>query len=414
MINRRKFSFARHITYLTLFLCVLLGGSVRVGIATLGNYATSLLILIIIANIQKCIKLIDQNIKLYVLFAFCFFISLLLNGEINVFDNFTYFGGRILPSIVVFIAVSFYVRSYSELRIICFLLLCIIFINACVSMLQYNENLIGQGVGYFFWQFSYDEVIYDRPETLGIIPIVGIFGHAVNNGLMTPVLFTIPIFLLHKTIFSRLVICLLFIPSIYTIYVVQQRTGFLLIVISFILVLIKMYGKRVLYFLPLIGYGIYYYILNNDIALGRYTDYSSTIREKMYFASIDWITHHIELGGPVNFGNYLNMAVGTRDPHNFFISAFVYGGIVSALIIVLLFLKLNLMSITEIYKSLTDKSVSSNYVFCFSIGLFCALINGLTHNNSIVYGYVSTWFIYALFIRSVELSKNETGNSTKQ
>jgi hypothetical protein len=382
---------------------LLLGsGYIRIVGFTPKNYATLFLFLLLFVNIKKSILPIDKNVVLYIAFAIYFFITLLITGEINSFDSNTYFGGQILPSIVIFISVCKYIKSYKELKIICYFLLIMSVFNSIISIFQFYGNPIAQQIGMFFGtsnNFTYDDVDYNITG-LGTRTVIGIFGGIVTNGFMISSLFALASVLYTENRLSKMVAVVVMILPVLAMYYTQQRSAFVLIICCLCVMIFKTFGLKKMIFSLILLIPFLFFISMPDIDYGRFDDFQDDTRNMLYSKSMDWIKDNCLIGGPVAAERHIQGAA-----HNIFLSAFSFGGIISFIILSVIYFRTIFSAIKNIFKSFKKHSILSNYICALSLCIICVFANGLTHNISIVYGYLPIWFLYAVFVRSIQLDK---------
>lgn len=112
-------------------------------------------------------------------------------------------------------------------------------------------------------------------------------------------------------------------------------------------------------------------------------------RENIYSQTIDYIMDHPFIGGThrlrAQYGIY---------PHNLFLLAFVYGGIIGGVTILLILF----WQIKPLWRVLRRKIADTNPV-CFFAGLayVAYTLNSLVHNRSIVTGDEVIWMLWGLF-----------------
>ena len=81
-------------------------------------------------------------------------------------------------------------------------------------------------------------------------------------------------------------------------------------------------------------------------------------------------------------------------PHNFFFSAFIYGGMFGGITLIYLFFKMCKDTILIVLK----KSKTENYAVIFSVSLFLFLIQGLFHSGTLVDGEALIFVLLAVAI----------------
>jgi hypothetical protein len=265
--------------------------------------------------------------------------------------------------------------------------------------------MIAQLIGTFInSEWVYDNVDYNRLEFYKV-PVIGISGGIVQNGLMISSLFAIPLVLLSvkSNLLYRWLSIVIMILSVLAMYYTQQRMAFLLVICCLCVMVLKTFGLKKMIFSLILLMPFMFFISTPEIDYGRLNDFEHESRSLLYSKSLDWIINNVLFGGPVALGNYLEQYTGNRDPHNYFISAFAFGGIVNFIILSVIFFRIVFSAIRNVIKSLKKHTLQSDYVCTFSLVIICAFSNGLTHNTSIIYYGSQMFLFYALFVRSLQL-----------
>jgi len=136
------------------------------------------------------------------------------------------------------------------------------------------------------------------------------------------------------------------------------------------------------------------YSQNDFLRLAKESRFANTglddpYRIYIYGQSIDYIMDHPFIGGL----HRLN-AMYDIYPHNLLLNAFIYGGIVGGVAILLILF----WQIKPLWRVLRNKIADTNTV-CFFAGLayLANTLNSLTHNISIVSGDEMIWMLWAAF-----------------
>jgi hypothetical protein len=247
--------------------------------------------------------------------------------------------------------------------------------------------------------FTYDDVNYST-LALGTITVIGCFNNIPANGFMIASLFALSLVLYTESKLSKIAAVVVMILSVLAMYYTQQRTSFLLVICCLCVMIFKTFGLKRMIFSLILLIPFLFFISMPDIDYGRFNSYEDEARSMLYSKSLDWIMDNCFVGGPVAAERYIQGAA-----HNIFLSAFFFGGIISVIILSMIYFRTIFSAIKNISKSFKKHSLLSNYICALSLCIICAFANGLTHNTSIVYGYVPIWFLYAVFVRSIQLDK---------
>ena len=180
----------------------------------------------------------------------------------------------------------------------------------------------------------------------------------------------------------------------------QQRTAFAIGLLSLAYILFINASKSkfrmiiipsVLIIIISVAIKLYSFIMNGEFRFSE-LGLDSTGRDEIYKYCIDYIKNN-PLGGINDFVETTQMY-----PHNIVFNAFIFAGWVGGLF--LLFIVF--LQILEIFKTLRKKSADITEII-ISLAMFTLIVNGLTHNQSIVNGEVMTWSIWGAYYYSKKL-----------
>ena len=225
--------------FITFVVAVLTCGSVNIGPFSLRVYMTVLMILFLFfkGNKKKQIGVKKNYITLYLICIFSLFLSLLANGGLQEFGFLNRCMAFYLICIVSYFAVDYFVKDQSDLLKITYIFSLIIIADSITSILQFQNNPIGWGIGMLFSDAEgieeYATFMDNHDSFMGVSKLTGIFGHPVNNGFMLSVL--TPALMAgvseNSNFWKKLYFLFVILLSIITSLLIQQRASFFLLVL---------------------------------------------------------------------------------------------------------------------------------------------------------------------------------------
>lgn len=398
--------------YVGFVISTLIFGSVFIGPMSIRVYMTVLMILFLLLKFSYVLKQLPKiYILLYVIFILFVGVSTAFNGDMTLGEYIKIVLSTFLVSIVAYYATGYFINTSRKLYIIYWVLISVLLFTSIVTIMQYTGIPIGWVVGEFFAQADPDiidkiENVGDLQENLlGVSFARGVFNHPVKNAMFIASISILPLGgiindrnnLLMRTLYTAV-----YIVATVACFMTQQRSAFyILVAISLVIVFCATRKKMLLLFvcgmifwaeLPI----IYEYISSD--AVGRLSVLNltdDTGREVLWYNARNFIYENILFGGPVKF---MQMNNGLPS-HNFFYSAFIYGGLFGGFIVVYLFIKI----IAYIVSKMKSNLCKSNYTGILSASLFVFLIQGFFHNGSLVEGEVIILLLLSLILVSEKL-----------
>lgn len=353
-----------------------------------------------------------KPLVIYTAFLLITFITKLLSGLFSGEDEVSPFATALLAYFllcyVAFISIDKIVYNESSVKKV-FILLCgICFLNDIVTYLQYSSNELGIGLGMIFStsEGDYLKNVAENLNRLDEIKIAmpGIFGHGAVNGYMTSTLGILSLYFLvgNGKRFWKLG-ALLYIISLVGAFCCQERSGFGLLLLFSMLTFWKFSSRLFKLSIPVIiviGYIAYYDNFVNLITfqeIGRYTELTKFDdgRIALLNNAFEFISNHFLLGGDVLYSKLYGLT-----PHNVFLHAIIYSGILGGLVV----LYLTIYMLYDAYKTISN-SKSGTLAYFFACALIIYLLNGIFHSSSLVTGAVIIWIIYACMLRSNQIIK---------
>lgn len=339
---------------------------------------------------------LDKFFLLYLFFVFCYGISSLISGFFLEFIL-RFFGDYFVAYVALW-SVKVLVVKYKAIDLLLYSFLLICAFDGLVSLCQFLGFSFLDSFLNSFHLISYQPYLDNYQGTGAAMltkPTPGIFSHPALNahilvsGTVLSTCFSkrigsIPSIIL--TVF--MVVCL---------FSAQQRTAFAIgvfsiLVIVFILIRRTKYWYILLPFLGCIitflGFEFYDFVANGNFRFSE-LGIDSTGRDSIYKECIVFIKNN-PLGGINKFVEQVQMY-----PHNMVFNALIYGGWMGGS--VLLFVVI--LQLIEIIKSLKRERTDITEII-FALAVFSQIINGLTHNQSIINGEIITWTIWGAYYYS--------------
>lgn len=396
-----------------LFASLLLG-SFHVGGVSIRVLSTIVMIgyLLIYRKKTNLFKIKYRPLVIYTVFLLITFITKLLSGASSGEDEIGPFATALLAYFllcyVAFISVDKLINNESSVKKVLILLCGICFLNDIVTYLQYSGNELGIGLGMMF-STSEGDYLKNLAENLNRLDEIrtampGIFGHGAVNGYMTSTLgiLSLYFFVGNGKKFWELG-ALLYIISLIGAFCCQERSGFGLLLLFSIFTFWKFSPRLFKFSIPImvvIG-GMAYYDNIVDLItsqeIGRYTELTKfdDTRKVLLNNAFEFISNHLLLGGDVLYRKLYGLT-----PHNVFLHAIIYSGLLGAVVV----LYLTIYMLCDAYKTISySKSGSLSYFFACALTIY--LLNGIFHSSSLVTGDVIIWIIYACILRSNQIIK---------
>lgn len=398
--------------YIGFVISTLIFGSVFIGPMSIRVYMTVLMILFLLLKFSYVLKQLPKTyILLYVMFMLFVGVATAFNGDMTLGEYLKVVLSTFLVSIVAYYATGYFINNSRKLYIIYWALILVLLFTSVITILQYIGIPIGWIVGEFFAQADQDvidkiENVSDLQENLlGVSFARGVFNHPVKNAMFIASISVLPLGGLinaNNNVLIRTLYTAIYIIATVACFMTQQRSAFyILVAVSVAIVFCATRRKMLLLLvcgmifwaeLPI----IYDYISSD--AVGRLSVLNltdGTGRNVLWYNARNFIYENILFGGPVKF---MQMNNGL-PPHNFFYSAFIYGGLFGGIIIICLFIKIIVYLVSKMKSNLCK----SNYTGILSASLFVFLVQGFFHNGSLVEGEVIILLLLSLILVSEKL-----------
>lgn len=332
----------------------------------------------------------DEYIKYYLAFIAVFGISSMLTGYTNEF--LIKFLSFYLVCYTAYWSTKILNESVGSTFILLFTLTAIGFADAGVTILQAMGNPLATTItdilGVTSNNYNYIKALEHSTDEILITSMPGLVSNPINNGylLMSSAVSSTFLFRYSKKYFA--LCCMLFI--LLGSFMCQQRSSFYsaLLCCLLMIVLLLQNSKSTLQpiFLILgvciIGYGLSYLY---DYLMTSPTRYALGIKDngrlRLYNETIAYLKYNWLLGG-----YYESHAV----PHNMLIQAFLSGGIVGLIPLIILTVKQMLV----FFRNITEFFDSDFISAVCSVTFFAIFLSSMFHTVSIVSGEVLIWLVW--------------------
>lgn len=341
-------------------------------------------------------------IYIFITYILLLIFAQLLNGDFETLGLKWIFANHFV-SIVVLLATFNFTRENTQRRmdIIITTIMVLLIVDSSVTIAQYNNNPLGWAVNIFLTQGRNEEVVNYMSSSLiledtasGFAKTPGLFNDVVDNAIFLGSFGVLPFYFIQKKnkavkIFAICILILIFIAC----YMCQERAAMLTLLASIIFLGYKnMHNKALGVFLAFILFLVLFTNIDfSKFEFGRFQEvgmFSNDAREGIWDKTIPYFSDNWFLGGVDKF----RKIAGGSLPHNFFLNAFVFGGFLGGIVIIILLF----MILFRIYKDILLKETTC----ILSTALLSILIQSLVHNMSLITGDVFSFLLLGLMIVS--------------
>lgn len=392
--------------YIFFIISIILFGSVFIGPLSIRVYATVVMMAYLIINYRRSKqKLPNSFIYFYLAFIILMGIAMGANGEFNEFGYVKTVLSYHLVSIVAYYATGYFNTTRKRINITISVLGIIMLATSIVTILQYFNHPAGWVIGNMFGKLdiSHEERIENIEDILlGSSLAYGIMQHSFTNAMNISVLGVLSfcnIIRPQKLVFKilNIAICMIGLTAC---FMTQQRSAFYMMVVAYIICMFGCFRKQfvlaAIILVPIMYYCVDLNSLFNEDNIGRLALENTKLdntREKLWSNASDFISDNILWGGPVAYES-LNDGLAS---HNFFFNAFIYGGLLGGVVVIILFFKILAMLIIKFINMLRFRNLRQPRFFCV-VALIIYLIQGLFHNESLVTGSAVLMLLLALVL----------------
>ena len=386
-------------------------GSINIGPISIRNLCIIGLVAFLTMNFRAVS--LDLCGKFYTIYLAALLLCSIVSGQIFDIAFYKNFLTNHISSLILALAIPLIIKSINDIKIIIGFITSLQLLNCLVSILQFYNIPIGWHLGLAINPGAISNLndaeyyLADADKLLSRSIVFGITSFVVANGYyLTTFLPIASNNLLRNDVNPKekiISLIMLFISGI-TIFMVQQRMAFFLLICYFILVLFILICKSLLYkliFAIILIVIVGLYSGSFDYDLGRLTieglhsdSRMSQITNFLAFMNSDGFIWGADLNDKA-----LLYSLG----HNTLMDALRRGGFISFLLYLPLF-------IIVVYKcsciSINAFKLNAQYSFTLSIACLLFITYSFTHSTGLQSGAVLFWFIYALMISAWEYEKD--------
>lgn len=393
--------------YLFIISTIILG-SISIGPFSLRVYMTIIIILLLI--MKRTRFSMNRNNKymcVYILYLFFYGVSLINNGEFETHNYIKQIMAYHLVCITIFYSCQFFITTSNVLKITNTCIIGVLFLTSVVTILQYIGNPLGWSIALFFNNNGIPDVINEYSASnnylgnnLGKSITVGLFPYVFTNAMFISSTGVVPLFgyfYKKNSLIIRILYLLITLLAVIACFMTQQRAAFGLLLFGIIMSFIRFGSKKIVIFLlfslfiiSICGINLTTVVAEDNIGrIGTMLDFKGDIsRNMLRKEAIQFIKNNLLWGGPESF-----KFIAGNSAHNFFLNAFIYGGLFGGISVVVMFIMMLQRVLLVIYKA-----KSLNLSFFYSIGLLAFFLCGFFHNASIVIGSSQIFILFSLML----------------
>lgn len=384
---------------------MLLFGGIFIGTFSIRVYVTlaSLLILLFwgrkfsgFGNLPE--KRWNNYLTLYVIFIVLMGMSLIINGEFWEYEFIKKVLAYYLVCFVMYYMTSYYITDIKKITTLFRFIGLLVIFNGILTIGQYMNNAIAWGLADIFGDKMALLERVDRAgeDVLSLSIFPGIFGGPVANGYYSSVLFPLVLSLtrIEKNRLWRFLSWIATAVAVITIYLSQQRTGFVLMILAFSIFYYSSLKRKpfILLFSLLFIVCLTVNVNWSSLDVGRLNSQDSTGREELYAYAGQFIRENWLFGGPIKYSS-----VTSSSAHNILLDSIIFAGIFGAIALLILYFK----TLKESLRKLVYSLKFNNPLVCgVTVSLISAMLNGLTHNMSYLTGEVTIFMLLSLMVSS--------------
>lgn len=348
----------------------------------------------------------DKYFAIFFVYVFFWGVGAISTGYGSQFVN--KFFGTTLSAFAAYQSTKFLINKYDSLHVLIIILLVIGYIDSLCTILQFYHQPVGYSIPQllnidFISDFEeYAERRYSAGDTA--FTIQGIIGGA-KHGYFASCVAILALYPFKGRLRPiNIATWALFVVSL---FFIQERTAFVVGLLCSIYCLYRIskiqstqttftkHFVRLIAILVLCGIT---YLLYNTIGSvdTRYTTLGTDTQGRSEYIqnAFDYLMHN-PLGGYFEYS-----ASGAMAPHNMFVNAFLWGGVIGGLIVIVLILR----QLKEVIAALVHKSNSIPIQVILFATIYLAYTgNSMLHNESMVNGSTIIWVYWAVYLTYTDM-----------
>lgn len=364
------------------------------------NIVLVLLSIYVLFNIKDVT--VGWSEKLYFIYIAVLIFCNILNGQVFEFHFIQNIVSYHFACVVLILFFSLLIKENSDLSFITYLMIMFYLINFVLTCLQYYNLLIGWDIAIFLHPASVEKLsnVEMLNDLKGISVVPGILGFSVTNGYFIASFLPVASYMMLNGGIRRYVGLFLLLIGLVGLFMVQQRSAFVLGVVYSIVATTYSFRKE-FYIFPIFFIILMLIVLNWD-SLGRESfdmgrlvidDYtlSDDRLNVLNLFEVYMLEDNFLLGGERR--EYWLITLG----HNTIFSALLKGGVITMLVYVIIFLVIVFSCMCTI-----SLSVKRRKILAFVYGFSCCIYIGVsfTHSSGIQSGAIMFWLSYVLMKKS--------------
>lgn len=390
---------------------ILFLGAIQIGPISIRNLcALGLLYPILIGNGIKT----DINVRCYFIYLVFLIASNIFSGQILGNDFLKNFFSGHFVCIIIVLAIPLLIKTKEQLESVVLLCVCCYIFNSIISILQFYNVKLGWSIGLLInpgalkFMNMAEYYMNGADNFLNRSIVYGLTGFVVQNGYFSTVFLPIAtntLFVCTGNKRNMLFAYFILFLGIVTIYMIQQRMAFALLIL-FLLSLIYLktgaFTKTIL-----IGASIVTFALATttfDLDMGRLTtnDISSDSRMNQIDNFVDFFnSNNFPLGASLD-----EKSLGDSLGHNTLLDSLRRGGFLTFIIYIITFFVILINCVRTCFLAYKEKY---KYTFAFATSCVIFMLYSFTHSTGIQSGAVYFWFVYSMMVISNSIeSENES------
>ena len=310
-------------------------------------------------------------------------------------------------SIILFVSTYYVTRNNTQKKmdIIVATLMLLLVMNSLVTIAQYFNEPIGWAINLVLMQERNEDIVafqesYQSLDTLaGMARTPGIFDSSVENGIFLGSFGILPFYFLKRdSVVLKTISIFVIILSIVACFMCQERAAMLTLGASVLYLGYKSMHNKVWGILAaiMVVVIVLFSVDFSSIDFGRFQEegMKNDARRGIWSHIGTFLTDNLLLGGAEQF-----MKVSGHLPHNFFFNAFVFGGLLGGITVIILFFMFLIKGVRNV---LLKKTTFANCTI--AMAFLAILAQSLVHNSSIISGDVMTFLLFSLLFVSEEVT----------
>lgn len=345
----------------------------------------------------------DKYLYLYYVFVLFFGISSAATGFGG--DFVRSFFGTYISMIAAYAATYLLIKKYAGISFLVWTIVCIGLLNAIVTIGQFFDWAIVDKL-YSFFRIELDNKYIDLADNSesGGLALPGLL-RSLDNGYFLSATALLVLYNKNSNLYINFILWIIIMGAS---FLAQERAGFMLAIVFSAFIVGEYYftQKKAIGYIALViiliicASVIYSYmddILSSELRYSK--GFEGDNRNEYRTLTWNYVLYN-PMGGFFDYD-----AKGLSHPHIFFLNAFLFGGFLGGLCLIVLLL----LQIIRIIPYLFHNSGSDMAKWAFIWGLMYIdyTLNAMVHNPSIAQGVMQFFIWWGAFVASAELNEEE-------